>query len=98
MRWFQLLDPLHEPLLGVLAGAALLRVEAATLREDGVGLLQDFDDLPEVGPLVRLQGAALLDQGPEGRWAFWRNRWPQVLRKKKKIKIQSRKRRDPLQL
>lgn len=82
MRRFKFLNPLHEPLLGVLAGATLWCFEAATLRENGVELFQDFHNLPEVGPLVRLQGAALLNQGSEGRWTFWRNCWPQVLGKK----------------
>jgi len=82
MHRFKFLNPLHEPLLGVLAGATLWCFEAATLRENGVELFQDFHNLPEVGPLVRLQGAALLNQGSEGRWTFWRNCWPQVLGKK----------------
>ena len=81
MRRFQFLNPLHETLLGVLAGATLWCVGAATLWENGVELFQDFHNLPEVGPLVRLQGAALLNQGSEGRWTFWRNCWPQVLEK-----------------
>jgi hypothetical protein len=84
MLRLQFLNPPHEPLLGILAGAgaALRCVEAATLQENGVELFQHFHDLPEVRPLVRPQGAALLNQGSEGRWTFWGNCWRQFLGKK----------------
>jgi len=81
LRWFQFLNPVQETLLGILAGATLRYVKGAALRENGTELFQDFHNLPEIGPLVRLQCAALLNQGSESRWAFWRNCWPQVLGK-----------------
>jgi hypothetical protein len=81
LHWFQFLNPLQQTLLGILAGATLRDVEAAALQESGMELFQDFHNLPEIRPLVRLQCAALLNQGSKSRWAFWRNCWPQVLEK-----------------
>lgn len=86
LRWSQFLNPVQETLLGILAGAALRYVKGAALRENGTELFQDFHNLPEIRPLVRLQRAALLNQGSESRWAFWRNCWPQVLGKKQLCK------------
>jgi len=65
LRWFQFLNPVQETLLRILAGATLRYVKAATLRENGTELFQDFHNLPEIRPLVRLQRAALLNQGSE---------------------------------
>lgn len=75
----QLLDPASETFLVVREGRDLHKVQSPVQGKRGLKLFKNPNDLPELRPLVRMEGPALLDEGSEGRRAVFRDFWSQAL-------------------